>query len=385
MNFRKVNDKDHIAMSSETAPDEKLSNLPAHDMIARAVQLADSIEDYDLYCRYVRQEFGLNDSGLKHVVDEAMKVIAERALNGDTPGKAGTNNNPSNEPGERLIDVKAGSEWKASKVPAVAKTRELIVGNQVVPVFFAPEPVEKAKLPSLKSLLSSIGFTSYNKSHKATESTQTGFKKMWKKDVQPQYYKTEKDQLAFAQSETDKAVDDNATSETQMYGGGTENEDNSQVGKGVDKNIFSAPYSERKRDGSIYWYVDVKGSNEAGPFQRIQDAQEYIDQQVSKFQTQKAGLGGGKKDMVVCPKCKKTFDASDQEDKLIECPFCGYEDTTKAIQEIDKFMKENTQQALTRADGLIGYQNFAEDVKALIEDGFDAQEAKALVYELWND
>lgn len=324
MNFKKVNEKDHIAMSSETAPDEKLSNLPAKDMIARAVQLADSIEDYDLYCRYVRQEFGLNDSGLRKVIDEAMKVIADRALNGDKPGKAGTVTSPSNEPGERPIDVKAGSERKPSKVPAVKKfSGHLYVGDKVTPGFFGEPKVEKSEpVISFKKALNSLkGFVSYNQSHKNSESTQTTFKKFWKKDVQTQYYRTEK---------TTNDVD-NTTSEAEMYGGGTQNEDNSQQAEKASKK-FKVTYTwsnvgeEQMRTSSRI--IDAKDEREARHYVDLDISEtgsgkgKVLSVELEKSVTQKAiaEINQFLKEMERCPKCGEDFDITKNDG---ECPECG--------------------------------------------------------------
>lgn len=165
----------------ETEPKEKLSNLTNRDMIARAVQLAYNISNYDLYRRTVAQEFGLNDLDLDDVIGEAMKVVAESV---GSPTPVGNENSPSNNPGERPIDVKR-DERTATKIGKATDqvnkiAKELIIGANVNFGGFQPKP--KAPRPSFMKFWRGFtgNFISYKDSHNAKESTQTDFKKMWK-------------------------------------------------------------------------------------------------------------------------------------------------------------------------------------------------------------
>ena len=216
--------------SSETEPGEVLTNLRHEDLINRAVQLAHNIADYDLFRRTLQQEFGLRGGDLDALVNEAMNIIAEQVGTGTK--EVGTPKNPSNNPGERPIDVKkAGEKFKQGDkvqiVPTVepdggkngvvesvnsgggVKVKledgnsetfgedELIKKSQKLPqgkfyagpnvhVGFVPIPEPAKRPPTFTKFWAKLAqpFTSYRDSKNAHESTQTAFKQMWKGDIQ---------------------------------------------------------------------------------------------------------------------------------------------------------------------------------------------------------
>lgn len=163
--------KKYFRKESETAPDEFLSNLTHNDLLGRAVQLANDISNYDLYRRTLAQEFGLGEDEVDELIDEAMEVVAE---NTTKPANAGTYNNPSNNPGERPIDVHKSQ----------APHGYFVTGDKVIAGFAGePKPVEKKK--SFKDVFSKLtGYNSYNTSRTKNESTQTPFKNFWKTKIQ---------------------------------------------------------------------------------------------------------------------------------------------------------------------------------------------------------
>jgi hypothetical protein len=243
--FHKSND------SSETRPEESFSNLTHNDMVGRAVSLADNISDYEQYRARVRQEFGLDDKRLDEVVDEAMRVVADKVEHGTSIGEQGTYNRPSNQPGERPIDAKkAQGKFKAGdKVQVVQSVEpdggkngiveyvnsgggvkvkledgnsetfgqdelvkkstvikaieevskisgEFIAGGRVTPGFAPIQPVQK-KMPSFKEAWGNIkGYVGYKQAKNMHESTQTPFKQMWKGEVNKAYVKKEESNKA---------------------------------------------------------------------------------------------------------------------------------------------------------------------------------------------
>jgi hypothetical protein len=160
---------------SNTREEEGFSNLDHNDIIGRAVSLANDISDYELYRRTLKQEFGLDDNRLNEVCDEAMRIIANKAESGELSAP-GTSKKPSNNEGERPIDVSKSMD-EVDKISG-----EFIAGPNVILGRIKEEPVKK--MPTFSQAWNNVkGWMTYKDAKNLHESTQTDFKRMWKGEV----------------------------------------------------------------------------------------------------------------------------------------------------------------------------------------------------------